>query len=362
MRTKNNILVTTTPNLEGFKIKQYFKPISAHVVAGTNFFSDFFASFSDVFGGRSGTYQKQLSSIYTEAIEILKNSAFELGANCIIGLKVDLDEISGKGKSMFMITATGTAVVIDTANDNFQKETSKEISEEKLDFISVEKMEEFRRKKEIIQLVQSNKIVLDDSIWSFITINSIYEVANKILMIVIDASSQYESEHKWSYEQLLSYFFSLDTNFTTKLLFDNLMSDKCDDIIFKLIKDLLIFDSESLISYLQCDNEIFRKRAIKISIYDKQFFSKDDIVIYEKLIEIIKSNFKELGTHSTEKKLLSKEKEIWICQCGGKNDIEYYHCCRCGADIYGFYSNEVNPLDAINKLEENIEIIKNNIF
>ena len=109
MRKLNDILVTTTSTIDGMLIKQYIKPISAHVVAGTNFFSDFFASFSDVFGGRSNTYQRQLSSIYTESIEILKQSAYQIGANCILGLKVDLDEISGKGKSMFMITATGTA-------------------------------------------------------------------------------------------------------------------------------------------------------------------------------------------------------------------------------------------------------------
>jgi hypothetical protein len=33
-------------------------------------------------------------------------------ANAIIGLKVDFDEISGKGKSMFMMSALGTAVYV----------------------------------------------------------------------------------------------------------------------------------------------------------------------------------------------------------------------------------------------------------
>jgi uncharacterized protein YbjQ (UPF0145 family) len=128
MRKLNNLLVTTTSSIEGMTIKQYIKPISAHVVAGTNFFSDFFASFSDVFGGRSQTYQRQLSSIYSEAIEILKQSAYELGANCILGLKVDLDEISGKGKSMFMITATGTAVRIENLNKNLDLEKIQDVT------------------------------------------------------------------------------------------------------------------------------------------------------------------------------------------------------------------------------------------
>ena len=112
MANPKDVLVVTTSTLEGVKIKQYLKPVSAHIVAGTNMFSDFFASFSDVFGGRSQTYQKQLTSLYAEAIERIKYAAYEVGANCIVGLSVDMDEISGKGKSMFMLTAVGTAVIL----------------------------------------------------------------------------------------------------------------------------------------------------------------------------------------------------------------------------------------------------------
>src|SRR5437773_1030803 len=142
MANPKEILVTTTSSCDGLTVKQYLKPISAHIVAGTNLFSDFLASFADVFGGRSQTYQKQLSSLYNESIERLKIAAFEIGANCIIGLHVDLDEISGKGKSMFMITALGTAVIID---DNFNKETSDNTSE-KLEVIGVDKIRALREK------------------------------------------------------------------------------------------------------------------------------------------------------------------------------------------------------------------------
>ncbi|RZJ88067.1 MAG: heavy metal-binding domain-containing protein, partial [Chryseobacterium sp.] len=67
------------------------------MVAGTNLFSDFFDSFSDVFGGRSNTYRNQLRNLYADSVEQLKVTAFEIGANAIVGLHVDLDEVSGKG-------------------------------------------------------------------------------------------------------------------------------------------------------------------------------------------------------------------------------------------------------------------------
>ena len=96
MLNPKDVLITTTSTVDGLKIKKYLKPVSAHIVAGTNLFSDFFASFSDVFGGRSNTYQKQLASLYNEATERIKFAAYEIGANYIVGLNIDMDEISRK--------------------------------------------------------------------------------------------------------------------------------------------------------------------------------------------------------------------------------------------------------------------------
>jgi len=52
-------------------VKSYLDVVSSHVVAGTNIFSDIAASFSDVFGGRSKSYKRQLESIKEEAVSEL---------------------------------------------------------------------------------------------------------------------------------------------------------------------------------------------------------------------------------------------------------------------------------------------------
>ena len=65
MATAKDILVVTSGTLDGIKIKRYLKPVSAHIVAGTNLFSDFMGGLTDVFGGRSQAYQKQLASLYS---------------------------------------------------------------------------------------------------------------------------------------------------------------------------------------------------------------------------------------------------------------------------------------------------------
>lgn len=140
MTNPKDILVVTTSSVEGLTVQRYLKPVSAHVVAGTNLFNDFLGSLTDIFGGRSQTYQKQLASLYDEAIERIKYAAYEIGANCVVGLKIDMDEISGKGKSMFMLTAVGTAIIIE------KKDKEKIIfsnSEETFENVGIEKINIF---------------------------------------------------------------------------------------------------------------------------------------------------------------------------------------------------------------------------
>lgn len=133
------------------------------MVAGTNIFSDVFAGFSDIFGGRSSSYQKQLSSIYNEAIERLQYKTFQLGGNCIVGLKIDIDEISGQGKSMFMITAIGTAVLLETNQDNGAKSIANGEGS-----ISVNQIREAKEKKDFLKKIEEGEVELTEKVWEYI--------------------------------------------------------------------------------------------------------------------------------------------------------------------------------------------------
>ena len=119
----DKFIITTTPTIEGHPIKAYLGAINVNVVIGTNFFSDFAASFTDVFGGNSGTYQRKMDAMYEGAQKELEKKAIRMGANAIVGFKADFDEISGKGKSMFMLSATGTACKIENSSNTFEADT-----------------------------------------------------------------------------------------------------------------------------------------------------------------------------------------------------------------------------------------------
>lgn len=122
--SKDNLLITTTSTIQGHLITDYKGLVTARVVTGTNFFSDFCAGATDFLGGRTSAYQRQLKSINDEVIRNLKEEAIDAGANAIVGVSIDHDEISGKGKQMFMVTAIGTAVSI-TRQTLIQKVTEK---------------------------------------------------------------------------------------------------------------------------------------------------------------------------------------------------------------------------------------------
>lgn len=106
------MLLSTTSNIDNYQIKEHYGIINHNIVIGSNLISDFMASFSDVFGGGSGTYRTKMDNMYKEMMQNLSFKAESLGANAIIGINIDFDEISGQGKQMFMLSAIGTAVKV----------------------------------------------------------------------------------------------------------------------------------------------------------------------------------------------------------------------------------------------------------
>lgn len=104
-----DVIVTTTPGIEGRRVAAYLGLVTGEAILGANVFRDFFASVRDVVGGRSGAYERVLRSARDAAVEELEDEARSRGADAVIG--VDLDyEVLGKEGSMLMVSASGTAV------------------------------------------------------------------------------------------------------------------------------------------------------------------------------------------------------------------------------------------------------------
>lgn len=112
-RRLGEMVITTTPSIEGYRIAKTIDVISAECVFGLHVFSDFFTSMTDFFGGRSKTAQNSLRQARRNCLDELKKEAVSLGANAVVGVDLDYSEFSGQGKSMLFLVASGTAVVIE---------------------------------------------------------------------------------------------------------------------------------------------------------------------------------------------------------------------------------------------------------
>lgn len=109
------MLVTTTPSLDGKVIEQYFGVVVGEAVMGANVIKDIFASIRDVVGGRSGSYEAELTKARKIAFAELTDEARSLGANGVVGVNIDY-EVIGQNGSMLMVSICGTAVKYCDAN------------------------------------------------------------------------------------------------------------------------------------------------------------------------------------------------------------------------------------------------------
>ena len=101
------MIMTTTPLIEGKPVKEYLGIVTGEAIMGANIVRDFFATVTDIVGGRSGAYETKLSQARKVALQEMAEDARKLGANAVIGIDIDYEVVRD---GMMMVTVSGTAV------------------------------------------------------------------------------------------------------------------------------------------------------------------------------------------------------------------------------------------------------------
>jgi len=106
------MVITTTNEVQDKKVVEYKGIVFGEVISGVNMFKDLGANLRNIFGGRSKGYENELLVARTNALEEMESRAAAMGANAVIGVKMDY-EVLGADNGMLMVTCSGTAVIVD---------------------------------------------------------------------------------------------------------------------------------------------------------------------------------------------------------------------------------------------------------
>jgi uncharacterized protein YbjQ (UPF0145 family) len=357
MRGSSDVLVVNTSSIAGWEVETYIGPVSVHLVAGTNVFSDLFAGFSDIFGGRSESYGNQLSRLYADAVELLRRRARATGANVVLGLAIDFDEISGQGKSMFMLNAVGTAVRARRVNHSGAHKLQAGAP------LTFGQMEVLIRRNELLAEAADEKLRMSADVWEFITEHAISELARYAMGVFLypPATSQDANE---KIERAVRYFEALDPDTAKNTLYSLLRheshanSGNIRDAVVEITQRLHLVDYRRIAAALHFPEAIARKAALRLVQGHPGVYRPEDIADATALSEEIAAVFPARWTPTTRKGLLGGEKPAFACPCGGVVGEGTTTCPKCQTDTYGFSHGEFTRNRAIRVLEVRVAVLK----
>ena len=105
----DDILISTMNDLPGYDVIEVHGEVFGLIVRARNAFSNIGASMRTVVGGEAKGYTQLLTDSREQAIERLRAAAAEHGANAILAMRFDCNEIGGV---MSEVAAYGTAVTV----------------------------------------------------------------------------------------------------------------------------------------------------------------------------------------------------------------------------------------------------------
>lgn len=110
IQISETVVLTTTPAIDGYRVKKYLGIESVEFVIGTGVFSEVSSSIADFFGSRSSSFEQKLRAAKQHALNALKFVAAEKGANAVVAIDLDYTEFTGNRIALII---NGTLVLVE---------------------------------------------------------------------------------------------------------------------------------------------------------------------------------------------------------------------------------------------------------
>jgi uncharacterized protein YbjQ (UPF0145 family) len=108
--TAPEVMVATTNELPGYRVTDAYGEVFGLTARARSVFANFGAGLRTVVGGEARSYTKLLADSRVEAVDRLRLAAAELGANAVLAMRFDANEIHDV---ISEIVAYGTAVRVE---------------------------------------------------------------------------------------------------------------------------------------------------------------------------------------------------------------------------------------------------------
>ena len=103
-------LITTSNALEGYRVTKQLGLVRGITVRSRSLLGNMAGGFMTLFGGKSAIYTQLCEKTREEAFQLMVSHARELGANAIINMRYDANEVM---TGVTEVLAYGTAVVVE---------------------------------------------------------------------------------------------------------------------------------------------------------------------------------------------------------------------------------------------------------
>ena len=336
--------ITSTAAIEGWTIRSYLGPVVAHSVSGAGLVTEFLAGLTDVFGGKSAAIRNRLNEVSAAAFEDLAREASRLGGNWVVGVRVDVGEVSGKGTMMFMVTVSGTAVVAESHIATVTQGVPSGVTADVL------RREQKRRRVASITDLELHQTPSD--MQSIIDLR-VVELAPVFLSWLRQCQEgPYEHVYAERLSSALAYFGALAPDDAAGAIYANVVPAAraprmCEtDLLIRL--DLL--DYEKTYALLVSDEPRMRWCGVQTLRAHRGVVARTDLEWMDRCCDALRIPY-PLAPLTEVKRLLGR-RQVWTCACGQESDAAVQNCEHCRRDRRGFRHDDLTPEAAVTDLQE----------
>lgn len=120
-KIKDKIFITTESVID-LSIETRITLISSQRVYGLNIVKDIFGMIRDIVGGRVNSIESAINDATNEITQELKEKAFLVGGDAVIGLKIEHTYNNANNGSILSVFATGTVVKLKKEDKSINNE------------------------------------------------------------------------------------------------------------------------------------------------------------------------------------------------------------------------------------------------